>query len=70
MLAFLYCLILKIKLDTVVIYVYFDPKWDVKFKFASMFIQLVTITNLFPFKAEMKLTRCLVNNDSLVDFPV
>ena len=48
MLAFLYYLNLKIKVDTVVSHIYFGSKYDVKCKFASTFIHLVTIANLFP----------------------
>ena len=49
MLAFLYYLNLKIKVDTVASDIYLDSKYHVKCKFASKFIQLVTITTLFPF---------------------
>ena len=58
MLAFLYYLNLKIKVDTVVIHVYFDSKYDVKCKFASTFIQLVTIINLFLFEVVQKCQHC------------
>ena len=54
MLAFLYCLKLKIKVDTVVGYIYFDSKYHAKRKFVSKFIQLVTITNLFPLEILQK----------------
>ena len=54
MLAFLYYLNLKIKVDTVVIHVYFDSKFDTKCKFSSTFIQLVTIINLFLFEVVQK----------------
>ena len=47
MLAFLYYLNIKIKVDTVVSHIYFDSKYNVKCKFISTFIHPATITNYF-----------------------
>ena len=58
MLTFLYCLKLKIKVDKVVSHMYIDSKYRVKNKFASKFIQLVIITNLFPFEVTEKCQYC------------
>ena len=44
----------KIKKDTVVGHIYFESKYNVKCKFTSKFIQLVTITYLFPFEVVQK----------------
>ena len=49
---------LEIKVDTVVIYVYCDSKYDAKCKFSLTFSQLVTITNLFLFEVEQKCQHC------------
>ena len=49
---------MKIKVDTVVRHIYFGLKYHVKSKFASKFIQLVTITNLFPFEVVQKYQYC------------
>ena len=49
-LAFLYDLNLKIKVDTVVSHIYFGSKYLVKCQSALKFMQLVTIINLFPFE--------------------
>ena len=71
MLAFLYSLNLKIKVHTVVIYVYFDSKYDVKCKFASTFIQLVTIINLFLFEVVQKCQHyqlCVLRENSISTF--
>ena len=54
MLAFLYYLNLKIKVDTVVRHIYFGSKHHVKWKFAPKFIHLITITNLLPFEVVQK----------------
>ena len=58
MLAFLYYLNLTIKVHTVVSDIYLDSKYHVKCKFASKFIQLVTITTLFPFGVVQKCQHC------------
>ena len=58
MLAFLYYVNLKNKVDTVIIHVYFDSKYDAKCKFVSTFIQLVTIINLFLFEVVKKCQHC------------
>ena len=75
-LAFLYDLNLKIKVDTVVSQIYFDSKYHAKCKFASKFIQLVTITDLFPFEVVQRCQHCqlcpLPENSklSIVDFRI
>ena len=66
MLAFLYYLHLKLEVDAVVTHVYFDPKWDVKFKFASTYIQLVAITNLFAQKCQLCVLRENSNQQALM----
>ena len=58
MLVLLYCLNLEIKVDTVVSHIYFDSNYHEKCEFASKFIQLVTITNLFPFEVVQKYQHC------------
>ena len=71
MLAFLYCLKLKIKVDTVVGYIY--SKYHAKCKFVSKFIQLVTITNLFPLGIVQKCQHCALwenSNRSTVQYRI
>ena len=57
MLTFLNKSDLKIKIDTVVSHIYFDTKVN-KCKRASKFVQLITITNLFPFEIVQKFQHC------------
>ena len=58
MLVLLCCLNLEIKVDTVVSRVYFDPNYHEKCEFVSKFIQLVIVTNLFPFEVVQKFQHC------------
>ena len=55
---FWYYLNLEIKVDTIISYTYPDSRYHVKCKFASEFILLITITNLFPFKVVQKCQHC------------
>ena len=66
MLAFLYYLHLKLEVDAVVIRVYFDSKYDVKFTFALTYIQLVAITNLFTQKCQLCVLRENSNQQAVV----
>ena len=58
LLAFLYYLHFNMKVDTVVSYTYPDSKYHVKGKFTLAFIQLATITNLFPLEVVQKCQHC------------
>ena len=58
MLTHMYYLNLNIKVDTVISHTYFNSKYHVKCKFASRFIQLVTITKLFVFEIVQKSQHC------------
>ena len=71
MLTFLYYLISKIKVVTVVSNIYFDSKYHVKCKFASKFIQLVTITNLVSIEVVQRCQHCqlcVLRETRLCDF--
>ena len=54
----LYYLNLKINVDTVVSQENFDSEYHIKCKFASKYIQPVTITNLFPFEVVQRCKNC------------
>ena len=56
--VFLYCFNLEIQIDTVVSHIYYDSNYHDKCEFASKFIQLVTITNTFPFQVVQNSHHC------------
>ena len=49
---------MKIEADTFFGHIYFDSKYHAKCKFALKCIQLVTITNLFPYEVVQKWQHC------------